>query len=110
MRLNQQSFPSQNFCLPTAKEEGLTLQRYDDVDLVSVEKTISLTETETAGLQPWYYVAGALVLGIAGFLTLKSRKTAPVTGPSNVSRSTHRPHARHLAELFRENLSEPFAK
>ncbi|PQJ28233.1 hypothetical protein [Rubritalea profundi] len=76
------SFPE--LLLPTAKEEGLTLQRYDDVDLVSVEKTISLTETETAGLQPWYFVAGALVLGITGFLTVKSRKAAPVTGPSNV--------------------------
>lgn len=76
------SFPE--LLVPTAKVEGLTLQRYDDVDLVSVDKNIALTGKKTTWFQTWHYVVGALVLGIAGFLTLQSRKKTPITGASNV--------------------------
>jgi len=64
--------------LPLAKEQGLTLQKYDDVDLISVEQTTSLTKAEQAPLKTWLYILVTVILAIIATIFIrKNRRPAP---------------------------------
>ncbi|GAA5494709.1 hypothetical protein Rhal01_00873 [Rubritalea halochordaticola] len=76
------SFPEP--LLPLAKEDGLLRQRYDDVDLLSVEQTVELNKAEAASVNIWLYSAGAAILALLGFFFVKSRKPAPEQIKHNV--------------------------
>jgi len=70
------AFPPVLATLSTKKDEGLTLQKYDDVDLVSVEETTALAAGSDSPSMLLWLVPVALLAGIAAFFLF--RKKAPV--------------------------------
>lgn len=61
--------------LPTAAEEGLIRQRYQDVDLVTVEQTVTLAESPVSTAKYWFLGIGAVLLALVAFFVTRSRKT-----------------------------------
>jgi len=70
---------------PTADEEGLTLQKYEDVDLIAVSEIVTLNEGVEEFSRWWYFLlvlAALIIIGIIYFL-FRNRQTHDVqkTGP-----------------------------
>ncbi len=74
----------------TAKEEGLTLQKYEDVDLVSVEPTFSLGAGKEERSYGWLIILTLLVLCAIAYLIarLNQKEEIMVTGPELPHRLT----------------------
>lgn len=63
--------------LELAKKEGLTLQKYEDVDLVTVDKTTPIHATKGSPIKPWHYILAALILAAIAIIIIRKKKTNP---------------------------------
>ena len=70
------TFPTVLATLSTKKDEGLTLQKYDDVDLVSVEKTTAIAAGSDSPSWLLWLIPVAILAAIAAFFLL--RRKSPV--------------------------------
>jgi hypothetical protein len=75
---NPTTFTFPTILVPVAAEDGLTLQRYEDVDLVSVPETVVLGATVGRTIKPWMILAGLFVLALgAAILWVVLRRSGP---------------------------------
>ena len=78
------SFQFPKVLATVAEEDGLTRQKYEDVDLISVEETTVLTGGVPESSRPWWFFAlpilAAMVI-IAFFLTRKQPEIELAQGP-----------------------------
>lgn len=77
------TFPEVLATLSTNKDEGLTLQKYEDVDLVAVDQTTKIMAGSDSPSWLLWLIPLGLILGLAAFFLL--RKKTPIsevaTGP-----------------------------
>lgn len=102
------TFPEVLAPLSTREDEGLTLQQYDDVDLVSVEATTPLT----VGRQPSFPLVWLVLLALVGAIVLiqifrpRKKEKTPPEGPALPSSLTPVSLLAFLESLL-ENQSLP---
>ncbi|MGB1259121.1 MAG: hypothetical protein ACPG6P_03695 [Akkermansiaceae bacterium] len=76
----QFTFPELNKNLSLAKEDSLTLQTYDDVDLLPVSSTVELGAGKESTFNAWYLLLAVPALALLAWLFIKGgNKPAAVT-------------------------------
>ena len=77
------TFPALKDGLNLAEEDSLTLQKYEDVDLVSVEPELTLGAGKEQALSPWLLLLLIPVIGLILFFILKKKpEVVEDTGPA----------------------------
>jgi len=65
--------------LELAKQEGLTLQKYEDVDLITVANTTPIRAEKSSPIKPWHYILAALILAAIATIIIRKKRTKPQT-------------------------------
>jgi hypothetical protein len=74
------TFPQVLATLSTNEEEGLTLQKYEDVDLVAVDRTTKIIAGSDSPSWLLWFIPVGIIAALAAFFLF--RKKAPVTEPA----------------------------